>query len=587
MILQALKEYYDRKTNFQENEHESQSMEGSEQIAPPGFEWKEISWVIILSPDGTPVSIEDTRVMKGKKLRAKAYLVPHSVKRTVGIKANLLWDSADYALGLDIKGRPDRVIDQHKAFRDGIAALDGVEDEALLALKLFLDRSDKLSLLSDLGDFSEDKSASISFKLAGDTVTIAERPALKAAIGNSESMSTGEQRICLVSGVREEVMKLHPAIRGVWGAQPTGGNIVSFNLGAFLSYGKNQGENAPVGKTTVFAYTTALNQLLGRDSNQRLQVGDSTTVFWASKKVDFEQNFGFFLNEPAKENPDRLVSAVRDLYKAVDTGVYAEDMEARFHVLGLAPNASRLSVRFWITGSVAEIADAIKRHFDDVAIVHGPKEHDHLSVFRLLVSTAVQGKSENMPSHLAGDFMRSILEKRPYPRALLQAAVVRVRAEHEVNYPRAALIKACLNRFSRIGGSGAKKELQMSLDTTNKNSGYLLGRLFAVLERVQEEANPGINATIRDRFYGAASSTPVMVFGNLMRLKNHHVAKIDSTGRQIYYERLIGQIVEGITDFPAHLSLDDQGRFAIGYYHQRQDFYTKKDEKPEIREESK
>lgn len=588
MILQALKAYYDRKTAFQDNLSSSHSFDAGEKLASQGFEWKEIPWVIILRPDGTPVGIEDTRVFSGKKLRAKPILVPHSVKRTVGIKANLFWDSSDYAIGLDIKDKPDRVIEQHRAFCDEVSLFTGVKDPALNALKLFLERQDKLELLSSLGEswrsFREDRSATLTFKLAGDTETVAERSVIKDAIAKRESKESGEAGICLVTGDSGEMLKLHPAIKGVWGAQPTGGNIVSFNLSSFRSYGKEQGENAPMGKQAVFAYTTALNHLLSRDSDQRMQVGDSTTVFWASEPTDFEQSFGFFFSEPSKENPDRLVSAVRDLYSSVNSGVYNLGGNTLFHVLGLAPNAGRISIRFWITGSVSNMADAISQHFNDIAIVHGPKEQDCLSLFRLLISTAVQGKADNMPSHLSGDFMRAILERRPYPRALLQAAIVRVRAEHEVTYPRAALIKACLNRFSRIEGLGAVKELNMSLDTTNKNTGYLLGRLFAVLEKVQEDANPGINATIRDRFYGAASSTPVMVFGNLMRLKNHHIAKMDSVGRQVHYERLLGQILEGITDFPAHLPLDDQGRFAIGYYHQRQDFFSRKTEKSEVEE---
>jgi CRISPR-associated protein Csd1 len=225
------------------------------------------------------------------------------------------------------------------------------------------------------------------------------------------------------------------------------------------------------------------------------------------------------------------------------------------------------------------MAERFRKHFNDIQIVHGPKDKDYLSIWRYLVATAVQGKSENIPPSLAGNTMRAILEGSPYPKTLLQATLLRTRAEREITYPRAALIKACLNRAIRFTNPTHERELTVSLDITNAAIGYRLGRLFAVLEKIQERANPGINATIRDRFYGAASSTPVTVFGNLMRLKNHHLAKLDHVGERINYEKLIGEIMSGIDDFPTHLALDQQGRFAIGYYHQRQDFFTKKTDK--------
>jgi len=272
----------------------------------------------------------------------------------------------------------------------------------------------------------------------------------------------------------------------------------------------------------------------------------------------------------------------------VESGAYSfgDEKNRRFYVLGLAPNSARISVRIWQAEPLAVIAARIIDHFHDLAIVHGPKEPEVLSLFRLLVAVAIQGKSENIPPNLAGEFMRSILQGLPYPYTLLQAALRRIKAEHNINYPRAALVKACLNRLTRTKNPSIKEELKMALDENNSNIGYRLGRLFAVLEKIQAEANPGLNATIRDRFYGSASGTPVTVFGNLMRLKNHHLAKFDNVGRRIHFEKLIASIIAGIqaqTAFPAHLSLEDQGRFAVGYYHQVQNFYVKKsDEKEEI-----
>ncbi len=309
-------------------------------------------------------------------------------------------------------------------------------------------------------------------------------------------------------------------------------------------------------------------------------MGDASTVFWSAQEDGFEAQVCDFFCEPPKDDPDRLVESVKSLYRSAETGAFVTDGDAtRFYVLGLSPNVARLAVRFWHSGTVAEMADRFRRHFDDLQIAHGPKDKDHLSLWRYLVSTAALGKSENITPNLAGDTMRAILEGRPYPRTLLQAAVLRIRAEHEISYSRAALIKATLNRSIRFNNPTHERELAVSLDTTHANIGYRLGRLFAVLEKIQERANPGINATIRDRFYGAASSTPVTVFGNLMRLKNHHLSKLENVGERINCEKLIGEIMSGIADFPPHLALDDQGRFAIGYYHQRQDFFTKKSDK--------
>jgi CRISPR-associated protein Csd1 len=314
-----------------------------------------------------------------------------------------------------------------------------------------------------------------------------------------------------------------------------------------------------------------------------MQVADTSTVFWSEKATAFEQEVADFFGEPPKDDPDRNVRAVESLFKSVKTGaISSEDENMRFFVLGLAPNASRISIRFWIVNTVAGMAGKIRQHFDDLRIAHGPKDRDSFSLFRLLSAIAAQGKADNIPPNFSGDIMRAIFEGLPYPETLLQAVIRRNRAEHSVTYPRAALVKACINRKTRHKNPNIKEELKMSLDPANTNIGYRLGRLFATLEKIQEEASPGINATIRDRFYGAASGTPVTVFGNLMRLKNHHLSKLESEGRRKYFEIVISEIISGIgadKAFPPHLCLDDQGRFAIGYYHQTQDFYTKKESK--------
>jgi CRISPR-associated protein Csd1 len=571
MILQALKEYYDRK-----------AADPEARMAPPGFEWKEIPFIIVLKQDGTPVSIEPTH--EGR--RAKSFMMPQGIKKTSGIAANLLWDNVEYVLGIKVKNDTSRVTEQHAAFKAKIQELKDYPDEGLAAVNAFLAKDNKEDFLKNFGDhWSEilDGGANITFKLAGDQTVVAARPKVITAIKkmSAEQGDVVDQSICLVSGQNEVTERLHNPIKGVYGAQTSGANIVSFNLDAFKSFGKSQGANAPVGKTAAFAYTTALNHLLGRESRQRMLVGDATTVFWSQKENDLERKIADFFAEPRKEDPDRGVREVEGLYRSIENGLLVSDESRnnRFYVLGLSPNASRIAVRFWIVDTVAGIAVKIKRHFDDLKIVHGPKDKEVLSLYRLLVNTAAQGKADNIPPNLAGETMRAILENLPYPQTLLQAALRRIRAEHDITHPRAALIKACINRSTRFKNPNIEEELKMSLDESNTNIGYRLGRLFAVLEKIQQEANPGINATIRDRFYGAASGTPVAVFGNLMRLKNHHLAKLASTGRRIYFEKLLGGIIDGVeakVAFPPHLSLEEQGRFAIGYYHQHQDFFTKK-----------
>ena len=572
MILQALKEYYDRK-----------SLDTESQIAPFGFEWKEIPFIIVLKTDGNPVGINLTYEGEGKKRRAKKFLIPQAVKKASGIASNLLWDNPEYALGVVLKSKRTRVVEQHKAFKEKIDNLGDLKEEGLIAVKSFLRIENKEQILQSFGQAWQqlvDEAGNVTFKLAGDSCIIPERPKIRSAISDlAASNDQNKNSICLVTGLSEKFERLHPVIKGVYGAQSSGANIVSFNLDAFKSFGKAQGANAPIGEKSVFAYTTALNHLLSKDSSQRMLVGDSSTVFWAEKDSALEQQIPDLFGEPPKDDPDRGVKAVESLYKAIENGLYIIDGsdEKHFYVLGLSPNASRISVRFWIIDTVSGMAQKISQHFRDVSIVHSTRDKDVLSLFRILVSTAVLGKSDNISPNLAGETMRAILQGLPYPNTLLQAAIRRIRAEHEVTYPRAALIKACINRSTRFKNPHIKEELNMSLDENNTNIGYRLGRLFATLEKIQQEANPGINATIRDRFYGAASGTPSTVFGNLMRLKNHHLSKLENKGRKIFFEKLLSQIIDGVeaeTSFPSHLPIDDQGRFAVGYYHQMQKFFS-------------
>ncbi|MBI5521679.1 MAG: type I-C CRISPR-associated protein Cas8c/Csd1 [Desulfarculus sp.] len=575
MILQDLAAYYDRL-----------AADPNENVAPPGYQSKEIAFIVVLRPDGSFTGMDDTRSQEGKKKKTGVFKVPREVKRTVKVTANLLWDNPAYVFGQEVpkKGKPARdprrLAEMRQSFRERIHEVfpDPRADAGVTAVLSFL--SSDHPGLSQHPLWSEllESGANVSFRLEGETELICQRPAVRAALTTPDD-DLGEPGLCLVSGRREPIARLHTAIKGVWGGSTRGGDIISFNLPSFCSQGKSQGYNAPVGATAEFAYTTALNHLLGKDSKQRMQVADASTVFWAEKAHPMEGLLASLLANAEIEGQEASLEDIKALFLSPKTGrpSLVKDPTG-FFVLGLAPNAARIAVRFWYRGSVAEVSRNLMRHFSDLEIARAPKEKPSLSIFRLLLAVASLGKADNVPPNLAGKLYENILKGMPYPESLLAMALTRLRAEHEVTYPRAALIKALLNRrvrFHRL----PEKELTVALDLTNDNIGYRLGRLFAVLERVQELAQPGINATIRDRFYGAASATPLVAFPRLMKLKNHHLAKMENQGAVVNLEKLIAEVlagVDGAQAFPAHLALSDQGRFAVGYYHQRQDFFKKR-----------
>ena len=595
MILQALNEYYERKAADPESD-----------LAPFGFEWKEIPFVILISEEGEFVYLEDTREQQGRKLVGHRYLIPKSQIRS-GTKAykkpNILWDHYGFVLGYAKREKENeppkqKDIDTANKQKEHFLKLaqsicDALpEDQGVTAVVRFLEKGDFFCVFDTPAwkDCVGIKGCNLSFRLQGEKHLVCQSNAVIEFVQNNlneEDSSESHEGICLIKGDRTQIERLHPPISGV-AQKPSPFAAVNDGVQpAFASFSKRQGFNFPVGKSAAFAYTTALNHLLRKGSSQRMQVGDATTVFWSEKPSGLEAQIVDIFGDPPQDDPDKGTRAVKALYKSIDTGLLSsEEGDNRFFVLGLAPNSARIVVRFWEAVIVAELAERIKQHFDDLAIIHGDKQHPYLPLYRLLVSTAAQGKADNIPPNLSGEVMRSILSGMPYPQTLLAASIRRVRAEQSkknpktgkaiqnVTYERAALIKACINRATRYSNPRIKEELKVSLDKGNSNPGYRLGRLFAVLEKIQEEAvNP--KATIRDRYYGAASATPISVFPTLLKLKNHHLSKLENRGRVTNFEKLLGEIMGGITDFPPVLPLADQGRFAIGYYHQRQDFFKR------------
>ena len=581
MILQALDDYYRRKADADDGA-----------IAPEGFEFKAVPFVLVLDERGRLLQLADRREGTGRERTAKRVLVPQSVKRTSAIAANLLWDSAAYVLGAreaDDERKATRAVEQQTAFRARLRECfgDDFEDVGLRAVVSFLDDHRREALIALRDDLCWPEvvstNAVMSFQLAGDAELVCHRPAVIAAILAAQGDDAASPRgLCLVSGESDVIERLHPAIKGVWGATTSGANIVGVNnknesgnnggeAPAFASYGKQQGYNSPVGKRAAFAYTTALNHLLAKGSRQRVQVGDASTVFWAEKPsgAGFEEAFFDFL-APMREDPDRGAQAVAGLYRCIADGrPFTADDGQRFHLLGLAPNAARISIRFWHVGTIAELGQAFGRYFHEVEIVRPAWDAGApLTLFWLLLATAAQGKADNIPPNLGGEVMRAILSGGRYPETLMQGALRRIRAERDVTWQRAALLKACLIR------NLSDEEITVSLNEENVDPGYRLGRLFAALERAQERAQGNLNASIRERYYGAFSATPVTVLPLLMKLKNHHLAKLDNRGEAVNLEKLLGRIMDGIGEVPARLSLAEQTRFAVGYYHQRQAFFA-------------
>jgi len=581
MILQALKEYYDRKP-----------IEGS--IAKDGWISRSIDFLIDLDIDGNIKNVIDTKESKGNKKTTCLMDVPNIGKQALkhannGKDANLLWDNASFVFGLGDKGDL-RLQGMIKAINQWIGETD---DPGIIAVKSFLEKGQKnrshfdyALLHPKYGELIKEGNVRISFSLSAlDCEFVFNSPivaeALKKMTGQNISSATHSTKgVCLLTGDENALIELtHPVAKGVWGSQTSGACIVSFNKDAFNSYSKKQGLNAPVSKVATSQYNKALNALLA-SKTQCIHIGDTSIVFWSEKKSSFESIFSELFSEFKKGDPNKEMQKVKTLFESINSKEYIENSDdTKFYILGLAPNTARISVRFWQTGTIFEFASYIKQYFEDFAIVKPPKEPEFYSLWHILVNISTQDKSENIPPNLLDEVMRSILNKIPYPATLLQATLRRIRSdtENRVKPIRAALIKAYLNRYYKYNPNKAQKEITMELDISQPSTGYQLGRLFATLEKIQEEANPKINATIRKRFYEAACTTPIVAFTSLLCLKNHHLAKIENKGRVVNFERLLGEIVGNFKEFPAYLSLHEQGMFAVGYYHQRQKFFSKKE----------
>ena len=562
MILKALYDYYNRNGN----------------LPPKGLEFKEIGFLLVLNRKGNFIRFEDRRI---DNKHAQEFLVKKSVGRTSAPKANYLYDNSAYVFGYSDKA--DDSTKYFNEFKSKVEAIHNVFPNSpdLKAIYAFY-QNDRETIIKALeGDslWSEvvknlnKKFSTFSFLIEGDTKIVAEK---QEFLSLSDEQECTDGKICLISGNKSHIVETTAATM-ISGSQATA-KLVSFQVkSGYDSYGKNKGNNAPISEEAEFAYTTALNYMLRSDSRNKFLIGNRTFVFWASKNDEVGKQaeeciwhmFGF--NDSNDDDPNHGIEQVRKVFKAIYSGSLQTTMDDKFYILGLAPNSARIAVTYWAEIPLKEFAKRINRHFDDVEIVDNWKEQKpYMGLRSILSSITLGGKSSDVIPNLPEAVVKSIFQGLPYPQPLFSACIRRVRAEQNITKTRVAIIKAYLNRLNNN-----EQKIEIMLDKENKNQGYLCGRLFAVLEKIQEDANR--QHSIRERYMNSASATPAMVFPTILNLSSHHAEKM-TEGRNVYFEKLKQEIVDKISanGFPTHLDLQDQGRFFVGYYHQRQDFFEKK-----------
>ena len=586
MILQALTAYYEQLVR-------------QGKLSAPGWDDSfKVSYELRLNDAGqllrvVPLLTEKT-VGKKTVLAPRAMRVPAHVKRTAGVSANLLCDNSSYLLGADEKGKPERA----KQCFDACAALhhrllDDVDSPSARAILAYFDSWDPAQaathplLAEQWKEITGNANLIFGYEAADHSHSfVNDDPAIQNAWqAHYNDRSAGADTVqCLITGKQAPAALVHPSIMGVQDAQSSGAALVSFNADAFCSYGHKQGENAPMSEYAAFAYTTALNRLLA-DRNHCKHVGDTTILCWAENAEPVYQDamsmFLFGADEAAGIQESDVQAALKRLSAGQTVPFLEKELspDQHFYLLGLAPNASRLSVRFFLRDTFGSFAQNLQKHAEEMAIDCSEKEKFRtLPIWAVVNETTrtVPGQPAKPSPQLAGDLLRAVLTGGRYPATLLNGVTLRIRAEQTVTRGRAAVIKAY---YLRNYPTELNKEVfTVSLNETT-NVPYLLGRLFSVLEAVQKAANPGINTTIKDRYFDAACAAPVMVFSTLLRLSQKHLRKLND-GLATYYDKQITELMAQLPEsgFPARLSLPDQGKFAIGYYHQTQKRYAKKNE---------
>lgn len=577
MILQALVSYYE-------------TLAARGELPQPGWAPVKVSYVLNLDDQGditTVVCIKE-EVTRGKKkaLVPQIIQLPAPVKRTVGVTANFLCDNSSYILGADKKGKPKRSLECFQACKTlHETLLVSVEEPAARALLSFFDHWQPEKLTEHPAFAHQDMedllaSANLIFRYRGRYLH--EIPAIRQAWQDYYNNSQDSQQFpCLVTGKLAPVAQLHPSIKGIYGAQSSGASLVSFNAPAFCSYDREQGLNAPTSQYAAFAYGAALNYLI---ATQNTRVGDVTLLFWAESGedayADALKQFSFGDEDDQYKEED-----LKGLMESLAEGADVEwdgtriDPNMTFYILGISPNAARLSVRFFLRNSFGQFIRSVKAHYDRLEIVRPSFDpFDNIPVWRMLKETVNPNSKEKKPAaDMAGDTLRAILTNTPYPATLLNGVTLRIRADREMNRTRAAILKAYYlkNRNPFV----PEEVLTVSLNQDSNHEAYVLGRLFSVLEAIQSDANPGINATIRDKYFSSASATPGVVFPTLVNLAQKHLRKLDE-GKKIFYDKQLTELMSKLGEtYPNRMNLPQQGAFQLGYYHQTQYRFTKKEDK--------
>ncbi len=579
MILQALVSYYE-------------TLAARGELPQPGWAPVKVSYVLNLDDQGditTVVCIKE-EVTRGKKkaLVPQIIQLPAPVKRTAGVTANFLCDNSSYILGADKKGKPKRSLECFQACKTlHETLLVSVEEPAARALLSFFDHWQPEKLTEHPAFAHQDMedllaSANLIFRYRGRYLH--EIPAIRQAWQDYYNNSQDSQQFpCLVTGKLAPVAQLHPSIKGIYGAQSSGASLVSFNAPAFCSYDREQGLNAPTSQYAAFAYGAALNYLI---ATQNTRVGDVTLLFWAESGeeayADALKRFGFGGGD---EDDQYKEEDLKGLMESLAEGADVEwdgtriDPNMTFYILGISPNAARLSVRFFLRNSFGQFIRSVKAHYDRLEIVRPSFDpFDNIPVWRMLKETVNPNSREKKPAaDMAGDTLRAILTNTPYPATLLNGVTLRIRADREMNRTRAAILKAYYlkNRNPFV----PEEVLTVSLNQDSNHEAYVLGRLFSVLEAIQSDANPGINATIRDKYFSSASATPGVVFPTLVNLAQKHLRKLDE-GKKIFYDKQLTELMSKLGEtYPNRMNLPQQGAFQLGYYHQTQYRFTKKEDK--------
>ena len=575
MILQALTRYYE-------------DLLSRGEIAAPGWAPAKISFALCLNENGELTQVVPTmeEVPKGKKtvLQPQSKPLPAPVKRASNISSNFLWDNSSYLLGIDQKGKPER---SRECFATAAklhhAVLDSVDSPNARAILAFFDTwkpehaAEHPALIRQLDDVTA--GGNLVFRVDGRKVE-KDTAICEAWQRYQDGGESGVKMQCLVTGKEDEIAAVHPSVKGVRDAQSSGAALVSFNAPAFCSYGREQNYNAPVGKYAAFAYTAALNHLLA-DSDHVQHIGDTTVVCWAEGAEDIYQSFGMaalFGGEVPGLSDNDLRAALKRLANGLPCDDLGVDPNRPFYILGLAPNAARLSVRFFLRDSFGKLMENVNAHYARLEIA-GAK-YSILPLWALLNATVRDSKKQVPSPVVSGATVRAVFSGTPYPVSLMEAVLLRIRAERNITWGKAAIIKAYY--LKNPHEDCPKEVLTVSLNEASTNPAYTLGRLFSVYEAVQQAANPGINATIKDKYFNSAAAMPASIFPVLNNLCQKHLRKLDAR-QHVYYDKQIMKLKGVLNEnYPARMTLAQQGSFDLGYYHQTQKRYTKKEEKENV-----